>query len=640
VTYQVSWTGTGTGTLTGVTIPVGTVTIPSATTLPLFSITVASTSNPGTVTNPTGKCNYVIAQGSTCQVINPTGTATITNVVSNGTNWTFTTSAPHGFAVGATVNFANFAGTGSLPYSLSGLTLASASGTSFTITSALTVGTISTYGTAVSQIYTNGGLSANGSFAVASAVAGSFTIVTTNTLVNNPTGGSFQFSFFSGVSTSTPSTGFMPFWTGSAYTYLPSLYAGKNIVLNSAFDIWSRGTSVAVTANSNTWTADRWYTYALNNPVTVSQDSTATLPVWTQYDARMTTSNANTSNSTSLVMATAFDRTNVLGFAGQSVYASWYARTSSVGIRNNGTLWYSTTSDSMIGNTWLPLSFSSSTTTTPATYSSSTTAPYSLVVGTVPSTAVGLMLQISPSVTFTGVVASGTTWTFTSLITHGITSGSNVNITATITGYNGTWIVASVPSTTTFVINNTTVLATSTGIVTQGLSVPLLITNFVATITTYTFTCSNPPNSYYAAGSIVTVYGLTGTATPGNGQWTIATVTASAFTVTVSGPVITTSVQNGTAVGSVTFDITKVQLEICNGSGGAPSIYSRTSGPANISQEVISVGSSNNSVLVVNNAPTSSSGNGNPSWISPSATGQVLGYNGTNIAWTTVVGSA
>lgn len=112
--------------------------------------------------------------------------------------------------------------------------------------------------------------------------------------------------------------------TGGA---LPPAVAGKNAVINGAFDIWQRGTSIAIPATTTTYTADRWYMYRATANVTISRQTTGdttNLP-FIQYCARIQRNNANTStDSTQLNMAV--ESVNAIPFAGKTVTLSFYAR--------------------------------------------------------------------------------------------------------------------------------------------------------------------------------------------------------------------------------------------------------------------------------------------------------------------------
>ena len=106
--------------------------------------------------------------------------------------------------------------------------------------------------------------------------------------------------------------------------------AGKNVVINGAFDIWQRGTSIAYTGSgSTTFTADRCAVYANGNGSFTFSRQTFTpgaAPVAGyegQYFYRTTTNTLGTSNAI-YYLQNAIE--NVQTFAGQTVTLSFWAR--------------------------------------------------------------------------------------------------------------------------------------------------------------------------------------------------------------------------------------------------------------------------------------------------------------------------
>ena len=100
--------------------------------------------------------------------------------------------------------------------------------------------------------------------------------------------------------------------------------AGKNGVINGAFDIWQRGTTSATTAFA--YTADRWLKnsathYGASRQVT---GDTTNLPT-VQYCARVQRT-ASSAVTTLIEFTTPFETTNSIPFAGQTVVYSFYAR--------------------------------------------------------------------------------------------------------------------------------------------------------------------------------------------------------------------------------------------------------------------------------------------------------------------------
>ena len=107
----------------------------------------------------------------------------------------------------------------------------------------------------------------------------------------------------------------------------PSTPAGyaENGVLNSAFNIWQRGTSVSG-AGGGAYTADRWFLYA-GGQGTVSRQvtgDTTNLPN-IQYCARVQR-NSGSSDTTNLPFIQSFETLNSVQYAGKTVTLSFYAR--------------------------------------------------------------------------------------------------------------------------------------------------------------------------------------------------------------------------------------------------------------------------------------------------------------------------
>jgi hypothetical protein len=100
--------------------------------------------------------------------------------------------------------------------------------------------------------------------------------------------------------------------------------AGKNGVINGAFDIWQRGTTSATTAFA--YTADRWLKnsathYGASRQVT---GDTTNLPT-VQYCARVQRT-ASSAVTTLIEFTTPFETINSIPFAGQAITYSFYAR--------------------------------------------------------------------------------------------------------------------------------------------------------------------------------------------------------------------------------------------------------------------------------------------------------------------------
>jgi len=103
--------------------------------------------------------------------------------------------------------------------------------------------------------------------------------------------------------------------------------AGKNAVLNSAMNVWQRGTSFAIT--TPVYTADRWQAGRAGNATgsTVTRqvtNDTTNLPN-IQYALRFQRDSGNTGTG-ALYLAQSFESVNSIPFAGKTVTVSYYAR--------------------------------------------------------------------------------------------------------------------------------------------------------------------------------------------------------------------------------------------------------------------------------------------------------------------------
>ncbi len=104
--------------------------------------------------------------------------------------------------------------------------------------------------------------------------------------------------------------------------------AGKNAIINGGMDIWQRGTSIAASASTTPYTADRWQ--LKNNAsqaMTVSRQATSdttNLPN-IQYCARIQRDSGQT-GTTVYYFANQFESVNSIPLAGKPVTFSFYAR--------------------------------------------------------------------------------------------------------------------------------------------------------------------------------------------------------------------------------------------------------------------------------------------------------------------------
>jgi hypothetical protein len=102
----------------------------------------------------------------------------------------------------------------------------------------------------------------------------------------------------------------------------------SNPVLNSAFQIWQRGTSTSLTATSGGFVSDRWYTSTgANQACTISRQvtgDTTNLP-FIQYAMRYQRNSGQTGTG-GLFLTQSFETINSIPFAGKTVTVSFYAR--------------------------------------------------------------------------------------------------------------------------------------------------------------------------------------------------------------------------------------------------------------------------------------------------------------------------
>jgi len=112
---------------------------------------------------------------------------------------------------------------------------------------------------------------------------------------------------------------------GLRYSATPS---ASNPVLNSAFQVWQRGTSISVAASGTPYTADRWQVFTnASQACTVSRqlvgDSTNLPSI--QYAARVQRNSGQTGTG-GIYFQQSFETINSIPFAGKTVTVSFYAR--------------------------------------------------------------------------------------------------------------------------------------------------------------------------------------------------------------------------------------------------------------------------------------------------------------------------
>ena len=98
----------------------------------------------------------------------------------------------------------------------------------------------------------------------------------------------------------------------------------RNVVLNSSFNVWQRGTSI--TTNTS-YSADRWYYFSGSNNATISRQATSdttNLP-FIQYCARVQR-NSGSAAVGAISISQSMESINSIPFAGKLVTFSFYAR--------------------------------------------------------------------------------------------------------------------------------------------------------------------------------------------------------------------------------------------------------------------------------------------------------------------------
>jgi hypothetical protein len=112
--------------------------------------------------------------------------------------------------------------------------------------------------------------------------------------------------------------------TGLRYTATPN---ASNPLINSAFQIWQRSISVAIPANTSTYSADRWTSYRTATGSTVSRQVTndTTNLAGVQYCARVQRDSGNTSTAI-MYFTQAIESVNTIPLANQRITYSFWAR--------------------------------------------------------------------------------------------------------------------------------------------------------------------------------------------------------------------------------------------------------------------------------------------------------------------------
>jgi hypothetical protein len=121
--------------------------------------------------------------------------------------------------------------------------------------------------------------------------------------------------------------------TSTGLRYNANFSAGKNVIINGAFDVWQRGTSFTLTNNSDNYTTDRliaWFNGSTNGTNTLTRQTFTAgqtdVPNNPTYFVRWT---ATTLGSGQTVCDFRQRVENVAQFAGQTVAFSFYLKASS-----------------------------------------------------------------------------------------------------------------------------------------------------------------------------------------------------------------------------------------------------------------------------------------------------------------------
>jgi hypothetical protein len=116
--------------------------------------------------------------------------------------------------------------------------------------------------------------------------------------------------------------------TTTGLRYIPATVM-SNPVLNSCFDVWQRGTSIAIAGNGGGYVADRWYIQSVTtgSALTISRQATGdttNLPN-VQYCARVQRNSGQTATG-DIYFSQSIDTINSIPFAGKTLTMSFYAR--------------------------------------------------------------------------------------------------------------------------------------------------------------------------------------------------------------------------------------------------------------------------------------------------------------------------
>jgi hypothetical protein len=170
----------------------------------------------------------------------------------------------------------------------------------------------------------------------------------------------------------------------------------SNPVLNSAMQIWQRGTSFTIGAGA--YTADRWKCSTGGPTLTVSRQTTSdttNLPN-IQYAVRVQRNLAQTS-TTSFNFAQSFESVNSIPFAGKSVTFSFYARKGANYSATSSALSANLYSGTGTDQSWIDVAYTGQATVAGGTATLTATWQRFTFTGTVASTATELAIVYQAS---------------------------------------------------------------------------------------------------------------------------------------------------------------------------------------------------------------------------------------------------
>ena len=187
------------------------------------------------------------------------------------------------------------------------------------------------------------------------------------------------------------------YYNGSTWTAVgaqANTPSQSNPVLNSAFQVWQRGTSVAIGSSATNYTADRWIANKSTGTGTVSRQATSdttNLPN-IQYCARVQRTAADTT-TTAILFINPFETINTIPFVGKTVTMSFYARAGANFSAATSLLSFSVSTGT--GTDQNPFSYTGSTTPVAGSATLTTTWQRFIATGTIATTATELYVAAS-----------------------------------------------------------------------------------------------------------------------------------------------------------------------------------------------------------------------------------------------------